>query len=140
MSNYYMTEREQDQFQDLLLTEDNAGAEAFPVHGAFEIHPRGDDFTSTIQNWLSEHSFRRAVDPQRGTFYFRAAPSITLNDAAEQLGLSPDTLRRQAGEGKLDALKNASGDWRTTQHAIEQYRREYLGQNRNQSAKTAGTD
>ncbi len=131
----YMTERELDEFQDIVLdTPGCPGAESFPLAGNYEIHPRKDDFPQSVQDWLEAHGFRRAVDTQRGPFYFRAAPSITLLQAAEQLGVESSTLRRQANAGKLDALKNESGNWVTTQYAIDQYRRDYLGKDGRQPA------
>lgn len=55
-------------------------------------------------------------------------PSLTLAEAAELLGMSADTLRRQAGAGKLRAERVATlrgPIWMTTAEAVERYRREH---------------
>jgi excisionase family DNA binding protein len=51
---------------------------------------------------------------------------LTLNTAAERLGVNPRTLRRQAVKGKLVATKHGR-DWLTTVDSVERYRVEHLG-------------
>lgn len=50
---------------------------------------------------------------------------FSLREAADQLGLSPGTLRLQAEHGKLRATKVA-GRWIVTQAAIDRYRHGHL--------------
>ncbi len=56
----------------------------------------------------------------------QGAQVLTLNKAAERLGVNPRTLRRQAEKGKLAATKTGR-DWLTNAEAVETYRREHLG-------------
>ncbi len=51
---------------------------------------------------------------------------LTINTAAERLGVNPRTLRRQAEKGKLAATKHGR-DWLTTVDSVERYRVEHLG-------------
>lgn len=48
---------------------------------------------------------------------------MTLREAAEQLGVQPDTLRRQVRLGKLKARK-VGRDWHVTPKEVERYRLE----------------
>jgi excisionase family DNA binding protein len=52
---------------------------------------------------------------------------MTLAEAAAELGLSPDTLRRQAQRGVLEA-RLIGKTWVTTRRAVDDYRRQSLGQ------------
>jgi excisionase family DNA binding protein len=61
---------------------------------------------------------------------------VTLNEAAEQLGVTPDTLRQQIKAGKLDAEKRGR-DWWVTPRAVERYRSTSLGK-RGRRAKEKG--
>ena len=51
----------------------------------------------------------------------------SLAEAAGDLGLSPETLRKQAQRGVLRA-KLVGKTWVVTEREIERYRREHLGQ------------
>jgi excisionase family DNA binding protein len=51
---------------------------------------------------------------------------MTLVEAAEQLGVSPVTLREQAQKGRLAAVKRGR-DWMTTPQAVEEYRTAHKG-------------
>jgi excisionase family DNA binding protein len=51
---------------------------------------------------------------------------MTLAEAADALGLSPDTLRSQIRYGRFAARK-VGRDWHTTPREVERYRREVLG-------------
>lgn len=48
---------------------------------------------------------------------------MTISEAAEQLGVTPDTLRQQIAAGKLRARK-VGRDWVVTPKEVERYRRE----------------
>lgn len=52
------------------------------------------------------------------------APTVTVNEAAELLGLAPVTLRIQIGKGKLRATKRGR-DWWITPKEVERYRQEH---------------
>jgi excisionase family DNA binding protein len=52
---------------------------------------------------------------------------LTLKDAAERLGITPDTLRQQIAAGRLHARKMGTV-WTVSEQAVERYRREFLGQ------------
>lgn len=52
---------------------------------------------------------------------------MTLAEAAELLGRSPDTLRTQARNGRLEA-RLIGKTWVTTRAAVERYRETSLGQ------------
>lgn len=55
---------------------------------------------------------------------------LTLAEAAALLGLSADTLKRQAQRGKLRAEKHDTPRgpvWMTTNEAVEEYRQDYAG-------------
>lgn len=129
MSQYQgvMTEEEQDELQSLILSvPDCPGAEAFVMGDAFEVHPRtrhGEDFPDAVRLWLADHGFRRAVDTQRGPFYYRSLPTLRLSEAADRLGITPDTLRQQIHNGALRGTKQGR-DWIVTEHEVERYRRE----------------
>jgi excisionase family DNA binding protein len=45
---------------------------------------------------------------------------LTLNEAADHLGLHPDTLRQQAGRGVLKAMK-VGRDWLVSPIEVERY-------------------
>ena len=49
---------------------------------------------------------------------------MTVNEAAEQLGLSPPTLRVQILKGKLKATKRGR-DWWITPREVERYGQEH---------------
>jgi excisionase family DNA binding protein len=49
---------------------------------------------------------------------------MTLKEAAQRLGLTPDTLRQQIAAGKLRARK-VGRDWTVTAQAVEKYRKEH---------------
>jgi excisionase family DNA binding protein len=49
---------------------------------------------------------------------------MTLKEAAQRLGLTPDTLRQQIAAGKLRA-KKVGRDWTVTAQAVEKYRKEH---------------
>lgn len=51
---------------------------------------------------------------------------MTVKEAAERLGLSPITLRRQIANGALRAVKRGR-DWWITPREVERYRNESLG-------------
>lgn len=51
---------------------------------------------------------------------------MTLAEAAELLGRSPVTLRKQASDGRLEA-RLIGKTWVTTRTAVERYRQESLG-------------
>ena len=57
-------------------------------------------------------------DPVRG-----ASRSMTLNEAARLLGVTPDNLRRQIHLGKLRAAKHGR-DWWVEDDEVERYRKE----------------
>ena len=48
---------------------------------------------------------------------------MTLNEAAERLGITPDTLRQQIAKGRLRARK-IGPIWTVTEREVERYRRE----------------
>lgn len=125
-----LTEAEQDELQDLILaTPDCPGAEAFPLLDGYEVHPRGEpgvDFPRPVQDWLALHGFARAVDRERGPFYYRPMPLVPLAEAAERLGVTAHTLRQQASAGRLRAVKRGR-DWYVTEAEIERYAREQRG-------------
>jgi len=50
---------------------------------------------------------------------------MTLSEAAERLGLSPDTLRRQAQAGRLRARKLGTL-WIVSEREVERYRAEVM--------------
>lgn len=51
---------------------------------------------------------------------------LTLREAAELLGLKPDSLRRQANRGMLRAYKIGSGrDWIVDYDEVRRYEREH---------------
>jgi hypothetical protein len=52
---------------------------------------------------------------------------ISLRDAADELGITPTTLRAQAAEGRFEARNIEGLGWITTQQAVERYREERLG-------------
>lgn len=52
---------------------------------------------------------------------------ISLAEAGELLGISPETLRTQVRRGRLEA-RNIGKTWITTRQEVERYRRENLGQ------------
>lgn len=54
---------------------------------------------------------------------------MTTLEAAESLGLSPQTVRVQIGKGRLRARRRGR-DWDITPGEVERYRRESLGQRR----------
>jgi excisionase family DNA binding protein len=54
------------------------------------------------------------------------ADAMTLNEAAAALGVSPTTLRCQAGAGRIRAQK-IGPLWTVTPAEVERYRRESLG-------------
>jgi excisionase family DNA binding protein len=49
---------------------------------------------------------------------------MTLKEAAERLGLTPDTLRQQIAAGKLRARK-VGRDWTVQPKEVEKYRKEH---------------
>lgn len=49
---------------------------------------------------------------------------MTLKEAAEQLGVTPDTLRQAIARGALKA-KKLGRDWIVTPKEVERYRREH---------------
>lgn len=49
---------------------------------------------------------------------------MTVKEAAEQLGLSPTTLRIQIMKGKLKATKRGR-DWHITPREVERYRQKH---------------
>ena len=51
---------------------------------------------------------------------------MTLVEAGEHLGVSPQTLRKQVHLGQLHAVKRGR-DWMTTAAAVETYRAEHKG-------------
>lgn len=51
---------------------------------------------------------------------------MTTNQAAEQLGLAPSTVRKQIENGRLRAVKRGR-DWYITRDEVRRYRREILG-------------
>lgn len=52
---------------------------------------------------------------------------MTLREAAQQLGITPDTLRQRIAAGSLRARK-VGPVWTVTPAELERYRRESLGQ------------
>lgn len=50
------------------------GVEGFSMDSGYEVHPQRGDFPRTIQQWLSNRAFERAVDSTRGPFYYRPNP------------------------------------------------------------------
>jgi NADH/NAD ratio-sensing transcriptional regulator Rex len=69
-------DEEIESFQDVVLaTPDCPGAESFRLKDHYEVHVRSADtsadFPDPVQAWLYSHGFQRAVDPQRGPFYYR---------------------------------------------------------------------
>jgi excisionase family DNA binding protein len=54
---------------------------------------------------------------------------MSLRDAGEMLGISPDTLRAQIHRGRLHAEKFGR-DWLVRDAELERYRRESLGRRR----------
>lgn len=76
MSFQPFSDTEIESFQDVVLaTPGCPGAESFRLQNHYEVHVRSDDpsvdFPQSVQDWLTEHGFQRAVDPQRGPFYYR---------------------------------------------------------------------
>jgi hypothetical protein len=65
----------------------------------------------------------RRLDALRGSVH---SAGMTLAEAADALGLSPDTLRSQIRYGRFAARK-VGRDWHTTPREVERYRREVLG-------------
>ena len=51
---------------------------------------------------------------------------MTVFEAAQELGLTPATLRVQIKEGKLHSTKHGRDHW-LTQRDIDAYRRDHLG-------------
>jgi excisionase family DNA binding protein len=51
---------------------------------------------------------------------------LTLAQAAERLGVTPDTLRQQIAAGRLHARKMGIV-WVVSEQAVEKYRRDLLG-------------
>jgi excisionase family DNA binding protein len=51
---------------------------------------------------------------------------MTIQEAAEKLGLADVTLRRQAVSGSLQAVK-IGRDWLVTPAAVDAYRADHLG-------------
>lgn len=51
---------------------------------------------------------------------------LTLNEAADELRLAPNTLRLQIANGRLQAIKRGR-QWFVTRSEIERYRVESLG-------------
>jgi excisionase family DNA binding protein len=49
---------------------------------------------------------------------------MTLKEAAERLGLTPDTLRQQIAAGKLRARK-IGRDWTVSPREVERYAKEH---------------
>lgn len=49
---------------------------------------------------------------------------MTLKEAAELLGVTPDTLRQQIAAGKLHARK-VGRDWHVSPREVERYRAEH---------------
>ncbi len=49
---------------------------------------------------------------------------MTLIEAAEALGLTPDTLRQQIHAGKLNAEKRGR-DWHVTEREVQKYREQH---------------
>lgn len=56
---------------------------------------------------------------------------MTLEQAGQELGLSPATLRSQIRYGKLKATK-LGPIWTVTRREVERYRRAHLGRRRPQ--------
>lgn len=54
---------------------------------------------------------------------------LTLEQAGQELGLSPDTLRSQIRNGRLRATK-LGPIWVVSRREIDRYRRQYLGKRR----------
>jgi len=48
---------------------------------------------------------------------------LTLIQAAERLGVTPDTLRQQIANGRLKARK-IGRDWTVSEREVERYRKE----------------
>ena len=48
---------------------------------------------------------------------------MTLREAAERIGVTPDTLRQQIANGKLRATKRGR-DWWVTKGEVERYGKE----------------
>lgn len=59
------------------------------------------------------------------------AELLTLRQAAERLGVTPDTLRQQIARGVLKAEK-LGRDWFVTQEEIERYEREHRRERRDE--------
>jgi excisionase family DNA binding protein len=53
--------------------------------------------------------------------------AVTIDEAAATLGLSPQTLRNQIANGRLEAVKHGR-DWWIEPQAIERYRERSRGQ------------
>lgn len=53
-------------------------------------------------------------------------PFLTLRQAADELGLSPSTLRTQIAAGSLRATK-AGRDWLVAPREVARYREHHLG-------------
>jgi excisionase family DNA binding protein len=51
---------------------------------------------------------------------------LTLRQAADQLGITPDTLRQGIYRGAIRARKVGTA-WTVTQHEVDRYRRGSLG-------------
>lgn len=51
---------------------------------------------------------------------------MTLREAADSLGVTPDTLRQAIRRGALRATKRGR-DWWVTEGAVEEYRAKHLG-------------
>jgi excisionase family DNA binding protein len=52
---------------------------------------------------------------------------MTINEAADYLGLAPATLRAQIGKGKIRGTKRGR-DWWIVQREVDRYRIESRGQ------------
>ncbi len=67
---------------------------------------------------------------------------MPIKDAAAQLGIKPNTLKKQAQAGRLTATK-LGRDWYVTSREVERYREEQLdkrgySKRRQQSAESEG--
>lgn len=54
---------------------------------------------------------------------------MTLNEAAESLGVTAATLRQQIGHGRIKARK-VGPVWTLTPREVERYRADHLGKRR----------
>jgi len=69
----------------------------------------------------------RAAPLYAGAHVAPSSSTLILKEAAARLGVTPDTLRQQRANGRLEAEKHGR-DWWVTEAEVLRYEREQLGQ------------